>query len=175
MKTTMNRFAALLVILLSGVAIHDATAQVSNYKAYTLFVYNFTKYIQWPDGSIKDDFVIGVFGKSPILEELQKMGEVKKAGDKNIRVVEISEATLGSDIHILFVPEQKSNQIATILTAVKGKPVLLVSDKPGLVEKGAGISFLSDHNNLKFELNSNSIANQNLKISKTLEALAYKN
>lgn len=175
MKKSLNRFARSLVMLFCIITIENVNAQVSNYKAYTLFVYNFTKYIQWPDGAIKNEFVIGVFGKSPITEELQKLGEMKKAGDKVIKIVELSEATLNSEVHILFVPEQKSNQIASILTALKGKPVLLVSDKPGLVEKGAGISFLSDHNNLKFEMNTNAIASQNLKSSKTLEALAFKN
>jgi hypothetical protein len=175
MKTVFTRCTAWIVILLSVAGLQNAHAQVSNYKAYTLFVYNFTKYIQWPDGAIKDEFVIGVLGKSPIFEELQKMGALKKAGDKTIRIVELSETTLNSDMQILFVPDDKSNQMPTILAALKGKPVLLVSERQGLVEKGAGISFLSDHNNLKFEMNSNSIANQNLKISKTLEALAFKN
>jgi hypothetical protein len=174
MKTVFTRCTA-WIILLSVAGLQNAHAQVSNYKAYTLFVYNFTKYIQWPDGAIKDEFVIGVLGKSPIFEELQKMGALKKAGDKTIRIVELSETTLNSDMQILFVPDDKSNQMPTILAALKGKPVLLVSERQGLVEKGAGISFLSDHNNLKFEMNSNSIANQNLKISKTLEALAFKN
>jgi hypothetical protein len=175
MRILKNRWFVCMNIVLSIAAMPRAQAQVSNYKAYTLFVYNFTKYIQWPEGSIKDEFVIGVFGKSPIIEELQKMGSLKKAGDKIIRIVELSETTLNSEVHILFVPEEKSNQLSTILAAIKGKPVLLVSERQGLVEKGAGISFLSDHNNLKFEMNSNSIANQKLKSSKTLEALAFKN
>jgi hypothetical protein len=152
----------------------NTTAQVSSYKAYTLFVYNFTKYIQWPDGAIKDEFVIGVFGKSPIQDELQKMVAVKKAGDKIIRILELSENNLTSEVHILFIPDNKTDQMTTILAAVKGKPVLLVAEKEGTVQKGAGISFMSDHNNLKFELNSASLAAQNLKVSKTLEALAFK-
>lgn len=175
MKKAATRFTNLALCIVATMLIQNATAQVSSYKAYTLFVYNFTKYIQWPDGAIKNEFIIGVFGQCPITQELQKMGEAKKAGDKTIRVVELSEETLDNEVHILFVPEQKSSQLPTILTAVKGKPVLLVSDKAGLAEKGAGISFLSDNNNLKFQMNSASIASQNLKVSKTLEALAVKN
>ncbi len=155
-------------------AVSNALAQVSNYKAYTLFVYNFTKYIQWPDGAIKDEFVIGVFGKSPIQEELQKMVSIKKAGDKSIRIVELSERTLDQEVHILFVPDDKSAHLVSIAAELKGKPVLLVAEKEGGVQKGAGISFLSDHNSLKFELNSSSIAAQNLKVSKTLEALSFR-
>jgi YfiR/HmsC-like len=173
-KKLFNRKHAVMIIMLSLVSAGSTLAQVSNYKAYTLFVYNFTKYIQWPETAIKDDFVIGVFGKSPILEELQKMGALKKAGDKNIRVIELSDATLASEVHIVFIPDDKTAQIPNIVAALKGRPVLLVAERQGAVEKGAGISFLSDHNSLKFELNSASITNQNLKIAKTLEALAFK-
>jgi hypothetical protein len=163
-----------MMLFLSCAAVGNSSAQVSNYKAYTLFVYNFTKYIQWPEGAIKDEFIIGVFGKSPIQDELQKMVALKKAGDKTIRIVELSESNLMSEVHILFIPDDKTGQMTTILAALKGKPVLLVAEKEGTVSKGAGISFMSDHNNLKFELNASSIATQNLKVSKTLEALAFK-
>jgi hypothetical protein len=152
----------------------QAAAQVSNYKAYTLFIYNFTKYVQWPDGVIKDEFVIGVYGKSPIHEELQKLVASKKAGDKNIRIVEITKNNLESDVHILFIPEEESAQVALIAKTLKGRPVLLVTEKERLIDKGATISFMVDHNSLKFELSNTSIAAQNLKVSKTLEALAYR-
>ena len=171
MSPTIRSLKIILLLLMTAV---NVQAQLSSYKAYTLFVYNFTKYIQWPDGAIKDEFVIGVFGKSPIQEELQKMVAVKKAGDKTIRIVELSENNLSNEVHILFIPDDKTDQMAVILAAVKGKPVLLIAEKEGTVQKGAGISFVSDHNNLKFELNSSSIATQNLKVSKTLEALAFK-
>jgi hypothetical protein len=174
MKTRSFQLKACVLILLGYAFVVDARAQVSNYKAYTLFVYNFTKYIQWPDGVIKDEFVIGVYGKSPIQEELQKMVALKKAGDKIIRIAEFSESNLTSEVHILFIPEDKTNQMPTIVAALRGKPVLLVAEKEGTIQKGAGISFMTDQNNLKFELNSTSISNQNLKVSKALEALAFK-
>jgi hypothetical protein len=174
MKTLFSRRRALTIIMLSCATVGSTCGQVSNYKAYTLFVYNFTKYIQWPEGAINDEFVIGVFGKSPILEELQKMGALKKAGEKTIRVIEVSEANLTSELHIVFIPDDKTAQISNILIGVKGRPVLLVAERQGAVAKGANISFLSDHNSLKFEINGLSITNQNLKISKTLEALAFK-
>ena len=169
-----RRYFYVTIIALSVAIWSESMAQVSNYKAYTLFVYNFTKYVEWPDGAIKDEFVIGVFGNSPITNELQKMVAVKKAGEKNIRIVELTETTNASEVHILFIPEEKSGQLQKIVSAVKGKPVLVVTERQGLVEQGAGISFLSDNNSLKFELNNISIANQNLKVSKTLAALAFK-
>ncbi len=175
MKKTQQIFKTiaftLVVLCLTNV---ESKAQVSNYKAYTLFLYNFTKYIQWPDGAIDQDFVIGVYGKSPITEELQKLGSIKKAGDKNIKIIELSETNLLQDVQILFIPEEKSAQIAAVLASVKGRPILVVSERQGLTQKGAAISFLTEQNNLRFELNTVSIASQNLKVSKALETLAFK-
>jgi hypothetical protein len=171
MKTLKPTCFLLLVMALMPVRL---IAQVSNYKAYTLFVYNFTKYIEWPDGAIKDEFVIGVFGKSPIAEEFKKMAALKKAGDKTIRIVELNESNLETNLHILFIADEKSLKIDEVVTAVKGRSVLLITEKQGLVGKGAGISFFSDNNNVKFELNNSSLSGQRLKVSKTLEALAFK-
>lgn len=151
-----------------------AYGQLSTHKAHCLFVYNFTKYIQWPDGAIKDDFVIGVFGKSDVRAELEKMSAMKKVNGKTIRVVEINSTDKLDGVHILFIPDEKSGQIGAVIESIKGKPVLLVTERQGLIQKGAGISFLTDDNNLKFEINSSSISSQNLRVASQLETLAHK-
>lgn len=174
MKYLIRKFVSWTSFALILLSYNNVRAQVSNYKAYTLFVYNFTKYIEWPDGSIKDEFVIGVYGKSPIVEEFQKMAALKKAGDKTIRIIELNESNLASDVHILFITDEKSVKIDAIVSALKGRSILLVTEKQGLVGKGAGISFMSDNNSVKFELNNNLLASQHFKVSKTLEALAFK-
>lgn len=171
MSPTLRIFVFALVFALVSNAAH---AQVSSYKAYTLFVYNFTKYIQWPDGSIRDEFVIGVYGNSPIKEEFEKMGALKKAGEKSIRVIEITDLKLVNELHILFVPDEKSAQISDIMTTLRGKPVLVVGERQGLTDKGAGISFFSEQNNVRFELNSASIALQKLKVANALIGLSSK-
>ena len=149
-----------------------AYGQLSTHKAQCLFVYNFTKHIQWPDGAVKDEFVIGVYGKSAIREELEKLSALKKVGDKAIRIIEINSNDKLDHVNILFIPEDKSGQLTVILEAIKGKPVLVVTERRDLTQKGAGISFFADENNLKFELNSNSISNQRLRVSKQLAALS---
>lgn len=166
-----GRLGALIVALMLTVS---ANAQVSNYKAYTLFIYNFTKYVVWPEGEVGAEFVIGVYGKSPITDELAKMGALKKVGDKSIKVLEMDQSTISSAVQILFIPEDKSNQINNVISSLKGRPVLVVAEKEGLINKGACISFLTDQSNLRFELNSVSLTDQKLKVSKALESLAFR-
>ena len=45
-------------------------AQDVDYKAYTLFVYHFMKYVEWPEAQSKGDFVVCILGDSPIQKEL---------------------------------------------------------------------------------------------------------
>jgi hypothetical protein len=167
--TCRTKAGAIVMMILLHVA---AYGQLSVQKAHSLFVYNFTKHIQWPDGAVKEEFVIAVYGKSTIREELEKLSTLKKVGDKVIKIIEITSNDQLDHVNILFIPEEKSGQLPAILDLIKGKPVLVVTERRDLIQKGAGISFFSDANNIKFELNNNSISNQKLKVSKQLAALS---
>src|ERR1700740_2397343 len=65
-------------------------AQDVDYKAYTLFVYNFMKYTEWPEAQSKGDFVIGVLGSSPIQKELETLAATKKIKGRTILIKKIT-------------------------------------------------------------------------------------
>ena len=50
---------------------------------------------------------------------------------------------------------------------------LIITEKEGLVEKGAGINFIIKNNRQKFELNKKNVEKYKLKVSSNLEALAF--
>ena len=145
-------------------------AQDANYKAYTVFLYNFIKYIEWPDQS--NDFIIGVVGDSPIKKELFLLAENKKAKGKKIIVRTISTPDEASACNLIYIPSQKSSMLKPINEKVKGKPVLLVTEREGLAKKGAAISFTVDDDDvLKFEINKSVLELQNLKVTTLLVQL----
>jgi len=74
----------LLALILRGVWSGNCKAQETDYKAYTLFIYNFMKYIEWPEAQSKGDFVIAVLGDSPVNKELQTLAAGKKLKGRNI-------------------------------------------------------------------------------------------
>jgi len=57
-----------------------------NYKMHAVFIYSFTRYVQWPDAYNQGDFEILVLGDSTILDELKAMAQAKKVGDRVIKV-----------------------------------------------------------------------------------------
>ncbi|MBC7865885.1 MAG: YfiR family protein, partial [Bacteroidia bacterium] len=70
----------------------EIKAQDVDYKAYTLFVYNFMKYVEWPPANSSGDFIVGVLGESQILKELQGLAATKKIKGRNIIIKKINTA-----------------------------------------------------------------------------------
>jgi len=151
-------------------------AQDLDYRAQSLYIYKFTKFIYWPENRSTGDFVVGVFGNSPIIEELRLMASIKKAAiDQNIVVKEVLAEDDLSLYHIIYVSSSKSRQIRTMAEQVGNLPVLIVAEREGMASKGATISFLvTDYDILKFEVNVGKLEEQNLSISEDLTKLGFK-
>jgi len=164
----MKRY--LLVVIFSAFSWVGAMAQ--SYKMHTVFIFSFTRYIQWPDTYNTGDFEILVLGDSPIVEELKSMSQVKKVGDRTIKVTKINAVSEIRKCSILFVPASKSSQIADILGKVTTQSILVVTEEQGLGVKGSNINFIVKDGKLAFELNQNATVKQGLKVSNELSRLA---
>lgn len=157
----------LLSITLSG--------QIPDYKSQSLFIYNFSKYISWPDSTNSNDFVIGIYGNSPITEELKIMASLKKSADGgDIIVKQIDNLQRLDSLHILYIASSKSREITTINSYIADKSILTVAEREGMALKGAMISFIVMENDiLKFEVNKTLLNRENLKIAPQLLNLGY--
>src|SRR5690606_31601379 len=68
MKMTIHVVALVFTLFLLAGSLH---AQTTNYKTYSVFLYSFTKYIEWPQDAREGDFVIAVVGNQKLLQEMQ--------------------------------------------------------------------------------------------------------
>ncbi len=144
-------------------------AQNEMFKA--LFMYNFTKNVEWPADMRQGDFIIAVLGDSPVISELQKAAENKKVGQQNIVIKKIDNIGSIDKCHILYVPANKSNDLSSVLAKVDNKPVLLVTDKDGLAQQGACINYVVIGGKLNFEINKSRFQKQGLQMSSSLANL----
>jgi hypothetical protein len=149
-------------------------SQAQKEKYQSLFIYNFTKYIKWPDTYSPGTFVIGVIGNSTIIDDLNGMAASKKQ-TSNGATIEIKKYNSVDEIgacHILFVSENAVDKLGQIETKTSGKPVLLVTDTPGMGTKGAVINFIEKDGKIKFELNESQAEKRSLVVSSSLTSLA---
>lgn len=142
-----------------------------NEKFKALFLYNFTKYIEWPADKQGGDFVIGVLGNSPIIKELDIIASKKKIGLQPIKVKVFNSINDIGSCHVLFIPSGKSSSLAQVNKKIAEKGILVITDKPGLGKKGSGINYVLNGGHQDFEINKNTIEQQNLKVNSSLFAL----
>jgi hypothetical protein len=147
-------------------------SHAQNYKLHSLFIFSFTRYVQWPESHNQGDFEIVVLGDSPLTEELKVMAQAKKVGDRAIKVSKINSIAELKKCNILFIPSSKSPQITEILGKVSTQPILVVTEDTGLGAKGSNINFITKDGKLAFELNQTTLTRQNLKVSNELSRLA---
>ena len=147
----------------------------SNSKIKATFLYNFTKYIDWPERYKEGNFVIGVLGTSSFYNDLNTLLSTKTVGSQKFEIKSYTSVESISGLcHILFIPAENSAMLPDLLKKMKGKSTLIVTEKIGMTKQGSAINFVIENNKQRFELNKNNISKYNLKVSSTLEALAIK-
>ena len=144
----------------------------TNAKIKAIFIYNFTKYFDWPAEYKKGEFVIAVYGSTTLLPELRKMAAVQSVGSQKIVVTNPTSTGLIAKCHIMYVAPDMSSRIGEVISKTKTYSTLLITDQNGLAKKGAAINFIIINNKQKFELNAANAKKYNLKVSSRLYPLA---
>ena len=173
----MNKgFSKILTIILLSLLAYNVKAQMiqadPNARIKALFIYQFTKYVEWPAGSKGGEFVIGVVGNSSVVSVLEQMATTKKVGAQPIVVKKFSSASQVSGCQMLYLCSDKSSDFTAVLSKLKGKSTLLITEASGLAKKGSVINFVLQDNRQKFELSKNNASKFGLSVSSSLTQLA---
>jgi len=160
------------IALTVAVVLISYASQAQMYNYYQIFMYNFTRYIQWPDDKQNGDFVIGVLGNSEVVSGLEKMASTKKVGTQSIKVKILSSVNEVNDCHMLFIPSSKSNTLDDVKSSLSSSSTLIITEKEGLGRQGSAINFIVKDGKLRFELNKQATELANLKVSGDLTKLA---
>ena len=167
MKKRLFGLVLLAAMIMAGSGNYDTNAKIK-----AIYIYNFTKYIEWPKEYRETSFVIGVLGDSPLFTELDRMSSTKQVFGQPIEVKKFADANALQKCHILYIPKGCSVPFSSVVAKVKPFSTLLVTDTEGMAQKGSAINFVVMQNRQKFELNQANAVKYNLKVSNSLEALA---
>lgn len=140
------------------------------HEVYSMMVYNFVKYIQWPNQEA--EFVIGIVGNDAMFETMNKVYTGSKLGGATVQVKKFKSAAEVNNCQVVFIDKSKSSEFDAIKNKVNGQHTLLITDKNGLAERGSGINFKVVDNKLRFELNQKAMADANLKAAGALTSMA---
>jgi hypothetical protein len=165
-----------------------SSAKYKEYEVKAAFIFNFLKFIDWPQGKTAENgpIVIGIIGedhfgpatdvfKDKSLEEhklvvkrFEGIEQIKKMPDKdkNERLDAIKNC------HVLFISQSEQKQIRDIIEIVNNKGTLTVSDSDDFIESGGIINFFTEDNKIRFDINQSAAEKNGLKIRSQLLRLA---
>ena len=156
-------------IILYCTNINLAQAQANIYKLHSLFMYNFTKHIQWTE--VGDIFTIGVFGSTNALNEVKANFTGKKFSGKEIKVINIAGIGDVNSSQMVYMPKSNKNKILNLFDDSEKKNKLFVSEDD-LISSGFPISFVINESKLGFKVSKKNLEASGLKISSSLLSLA---
>lgn len=132
------------------------------------------KYIEWPEEESKGDFIIGVFGESPINSELKNLALNKKLKGRNIVLRKFNSPEEIVNCHLLYVTASNNKLIKSVNVKFKDRSTLIIGEREGGVYSGAALSFfISDEDELNFDINKKELENHRLKIASSLVNLGH--
>jgi hypothetical protein len=139
------------------------------------FLFNFTKFVEWPPDAFADPgvpIVLGIVGENPVTDLLIETAAGKTVNGRAVIVRRFKE---GQDLricHILFVSSSEEKHVPQILEKVKGSEILTVSETSGFAQSGGMINFFIEGNKVRLEINLGAAERGRLRISAKVIAVA---
>ncbi len=168
-----RRLAALMVLVLSAafspLAQAEDTAPEAALKA--AFVFNFTKFVDWPGVENLDKFQLCTVGSGLAVDALGAF-EGKLALGKPIRILRGAQGPALRHCQLLFLAEPWTNAYGDALVEVRGSPTLTVSDSENFLDVGGAIALVREGGRLRFEINLGLAQTKGLKVGAPLLRLA---
>lgn len=148
-KSTCLQGMLVAAPLLAALVAVDSAADEREDALKTAFLYQFSKYVSWPN-DVGAHMDICLLHSDIAPAELERYNS-KTANGKavNMRVVDREEALANCDL--LYVGDSAADGDA-VVAALQGKPVLLVGESERFFAAGGMINFIRKGIRLKFEL-----------------------
>ncbi|OGP69342.1 MAG: hypothetical protein A2169_09630 [Deltaproteobacteria bacterium RBG_13_47_9] len=144
------------------------------YLIKAAYLYNFTKFVEWPPEAFEDDFSpinLFILGADPFGEALDSIKNRTVQGRRlNIKYVNHIEEVSGC--HILFISASEKENLRSILRILKNSTILTISETENFSKRGGIINFIQVENKIHFEINPDAAQQGKLKISSQLLRLA---
>ncbi len=145
----------------------------SEYEVKAAFLYNFIRFVEWPDEtlSVNEPIVVGIVGEDRFVDAFEP------AKDKLVKARKVSlrrfedlrgnggleqENRLAIDVQIeslkkcdvVFIGSSEKRYMRDILKALGGIAVLTVGETEGFLESGGMINFVVEDGKICFEINA---------------------
>jgi hypothetical protein len=148
-KTASAGLALVALVLPRGAA---SAALPNEYALKSVFLYNFCRFIDWPDAAFAgpaDPIVIGIIGEDPFGPLLQEAVQGETFHGRGIRIEHYGSPREATRCHLLFIGATETGRLGDILAAVAGRSIVTVGETESFLERGGMIALVADRNRIR--------------------------
>ena len=170
------RIVAIAVVTLApaGAGLADDPRSLEfNIKA--TFLYKFAPYVEWPSfvfPSPSSPLYLCIAGMPAFNDFLDRAVQGQHFNAHPIEVRRYDTIDGQETCHIMFVAGSPTQSVADILTMLRDRPILTVTDLPAEAPAKGIINFVIRDNHVRFEIDARAAAAHDLEISSRLLTLA---
>ncbi len=172
----MQRNCHILVIIFIGFfgfcsLAHAQSKEISEYEIKAAFLYNFAKFIEWPEEMFADTdspFIFGILGDDPFGQVLEQTIGSKFIQGRSLEIVRFKQYEEIKYCHILFINFSEYGHIKEIFKHIDLLGILTIGDEEGFAEQGGIINFYMEDDKVCLCINPNAAERARLKISSKL-------
>jgi hypothetical protein len=144
-------------------------------EAKAAHLHRFAGFIEWPAASFSSPdapIIVGMVSSPGVQKELAQIVAGRLVQSRAMQVIELAEPRQATTVHMLMIGRGVGKRSAEWLAAVKGYPVLVVTDLAQGVNRGAALSFIESDGRLRFEASVPAAEAAGLRLSSRLLPLA---
>jgi hypothetical protein len=173
----LYRLGSLLISLILTSWAGPLRAEVTEADLKAAFVYNFTKFVEWPAeafNSSPDSVTLCLLGaREPLFDALAEMRGMP-VKNRSLRVRSVTRNDTLRTCQMLIVAESEAEHFETVLRRLEGVPVLTVNGSDRFLDAGGIIGLTTEGPKVRFEINLAAARRNNLVLSSNLLKLAKK-
>lgn len=163
-----------LLAILAGVvlAAPPASAQVSEAQVKAAFLYNFARFVEWPQTRRGATVVwLCLIGADPFGPDADALNG-RPVGSGTLRVRRVARPTDATGCDMAFLPAAEAARLPALVETARGRRIITVGDTPGGAASGLVINFYIERNRVRFEINIDAAQRTGLPINSQLLRLA---
>jgi hypothetical protein len=162
------------LLVLHGSA-YAQTAVESGIKA--AYLVRFGLYVEWPASAFAGPnaaLILCVVGDDPFGEQLDRAAADRPVNGRALQVRRLRRVVRDGGCHMVYVGDAPGQHAAQVIDAVRGQPVLTVTDAARGAQTVGIVHFVVRDDRVRFEIDDEAAATNGLQISSKLLGLALK-
>jgi hypothetical protein len=167
--------ALLLNAALVATCLGQSQAEVLEYRIKAAFLCKFVHYVEWPPQAFAradSPIVIGVVARDAVADEITRTAAALSVDGRPLKVLRLHPGDSVADVHLIYVAGSENGRLAETLAAVKGRPVLIVTESSQAVALGSMINFVVVDDKVRFDISPHAAESSRLHISARLLSVA---